>query len=137
MADESRERLFRDDGGAALERAARLEDENRHLRSEVERLRRGPRGTEAEATRSAMTAHSFIIGVATATTCLGIALVFLTDVRPHHHHSAPAHTVWQVPTSTPHFTAPPVAQDRAEEDCRVPYWIDASNRKHYKLACIK
>jgi hypothetical protein len=33
-----RERLFRDDAGAAIERAARLEDENRRLREELQRL---------------------------------------------------------------------------------------------------
>ena len=37
-----RERLFRDDTGAALERASRLEDENRRLRAEIDRLRHGP-----------------------------------------------------------------------------------------------
>ncbi len=50
----NREHLPRDDAGAAVERAARLEEENARLRGEIENLRRPPVKSGAPAPRSSV-----------------------------------------------------------------------------------
>src|SRR5689334_616510 len=70
MAENPRERLFRDDAGAAIERATRLEEENRSLRAEVDRLRRAP-GRPASTTRTRPRLHQYAI-LATAGAIFGV-----------------------------------------------------------------
>src|SRR5690348_6925224 len=82
---EERERLFRDDIGAALERVSRLEEENRRLRAEVERLERG---TEPRPTRRR---PPTTVLVAALSTVLMSAMVVASATRGHHCHARRAH----------------------------------------------
>lgn len=133
---DARERLFRDDGGAALERVARLEDENRRLRAELERLRRSrPDPTPPAASATSLMrgrAVVFGIGVATATTLFGIAIASASGVSTHH---PPRRSTRQIPREARPVLAPASTAD--DPNCREPFWVDANRVKHYKVACIK
>ena len=150
MVDDSRvpERLFRDDAGAAGERAARLEEDNRRLRSEVERLRRSPPRIESTSHGGphgvGLTAQAFVVGVATATTCLGLALVFLAEPATRHRHRIhptqhrQSLSIGAAPRARASVERPSVAPVRtADENCKSPFWIDDRGRKHYKIACLE
>src|SRR5687767_4809489 len=88
------ERLFRDEAGAALERVARLEEENRRLRDEVELLRRGAeeppplepphdrRAGDSPAARAAGACVVFTV----AGSLLAMTMTMLGASHHHHHH---------------------------------------------------
>jgi len=138
------ERLFRDETGAAFERAARLEDENQELRAEIARIKQGhPRPS-----RDATTVRTRRSQVVTALLGVGAGLVVLGTMamvlaaRPNPRRSVavlqprPVTPMW-VPPPGPTLAvapAPTVAVD--EDDCSTPYWYDTARVKHYKAACI-
>jgi hypothetical protein len=140
--NERPERLFRDDGGAALERAARLEDENRELRAEIERLRASPEDRPAppRATVRAdeRTALALVLTVTTVLISLGATIGF----RRHHHarmpraatHMNPGIAITPAPPPLP-VTAPEIDVTRAD-NCSVPYFYDDSGMKQLRPECL-
>lgn len=162
MADGPQERLFRDDGGAALERAARLEDENRRLRAELERLRRaGHDDLPTGRIPPAPGFSAFVVGVVCGTACLGIAVAFLSGTG--HTRRARVRPATPVPTYTVHHPAPPVMPQPAftasfddplppskptvikvspvrramDPACDPPYAVGRDGVKRYKEECFK
>jgi hypothetical protein len=150
MADsDGKERLFRDEAGAALERAARLEDENRRLRAEVERLSQGPGGPgEPEFQVPEVDREvdkRLVVGVLAG--ALGLASLFLA-ARPHHTHCSAARVVRGTPGIAvaplpviapvePLRTAPatPVIAPAARPGCDPPYTMSGGVRV-YKSECL-
>lgn len=161
MSGELPERLFRDDGGAALERVARLEDENRRLRAEIARLENG--GTPPSPPSNPKGAATVLL-LATAAAVLVGSATFSARVS-HRHHYRPPHTprLLETPRATPvvtpvndadctqpfwtdndgvthvkaHCATDTTEGDRAgRSDCTTPFWYDANGRKHYKRQCI-
>jgi hypothetical protein len=149
-------RVFRDDGAAALERVARLEDENRQLRAELSRLERPARDAETVRTR---TPHGnekiFLGGFLAATGMFGVALMTFGAARhPTHPRRAPAVVVVPadpVPLATTAEAVPAIdgrvgSRNRAGTvlhtapapgaDCTVPFWYDERGVKHYKKHCL-
>jgi hypothetical protein len=149
---EQRERLFRDASGAAVERAAQLEDENRALRAEVERLRLvagepapPPRGRADERVLAGLLGGMLALfvgaaamisrphghcpsarGVATVRLTPGVAIAPLDD-------RAPRPSV--IPVEGPVTRTLPRSKDGAE--CNPPYTISPDGHRRYKLSCIE
>ena len=150
MGETPPERLFRDDGAAALERAARLEDENRQLRAEIAQLKRPGRDADTvRTTRPTGSPRFFLVGFVLAMTTFGFALVLGT----FRHASSPprrANAVRVIPADPVPVAAPvPVelpppatgtvlgtSSASAADDCTRPYWYDGRGVKHYKKHCL-
>ena len=134
MAHESPERLFRDEHGAAIERIARLEDENRQLRAEVDRLTNGdPSETPASPSlgcgRPPMAASLAAVVIALTTTA--IMTMSVSARRSCHPRRATVHRV------APRVAAgSPVLLGPQARDCTVPYVVDARGTKHYRPECL-
>jgi hypothetical protein len=147
-ADEPKERLFRDDAGAALERVARLEEENARLREEVERLERSrvevltfrPRPVSAVSSVSLM-------GLTASGALLGMALAVAVSSRSARRPAPPPPTPTPMSIATyvpvpptpivyspPRSMAAPPAE--AEEPCAVSYVYGAGGVKRYKTECL-
>ena len=150
MGENAPERLFRDDGGAALERAARLEDENRELRAEIARLRRPGRDADTvRTTRPTGQPRFFLVGFLLAMAAFGFALVLggirHTSLAPRRAPAVRVIPADPVPRPAPVLIElPPPATTgtvlgssaAAEDDCTQPYWYDARGVKHYKRQCL-
>src|SRR6185437_14286208 len=88
---EPRERLFRDDAGAALERVARLEQENQELRSALDRLQRSGRETPTVRVPKARVPQA-LLGLSLGLMMLGSLIVAASlrpDPRPQRYHPPP------------------------------------------------
>lgn len=148
MGENAPERLFRDDGGAALERAARLEDENRRLREEIDRLKRPGRDADTvRTTRPAANPRFFLVGFLLAMAAFGFALVLggirHTSPAPRRAPAVRVIPADPVPVPVPVELSPPAATGTvlgtsaaAEADCTQPFWYDARGVKHYKKHCL-
>ena len=160
------ERLFRDEGGAAIERVARLEDENRKLRDEVERLARGeePRRPTATAMLPAL------VAILSATLLVG-GLATAIGARCNHRHvrsqrishvtpeprQSPVATIatgdcvddsWTDADGVDRFkfrctpgsaSQPDMANapfKAPRDECSTPSWLDAAGTQHYKRQCV-
>ena len=120
------ERLFRDAEGAALERVARLEDENRRLRAEVDRLS-AQQGVARHGTALGHPLPGRFIVLAMALP-LGIVSLLLA-VGPRHHPRA-------CPSMSPRsFQVTPYAPLPAT--CTQPYSVDARGGRHYAPECLR
>jgi hypothetical protein len=169
MASETRtgetppERLFRDSAGAALERAARLEDENKRLRHEVERLKRPGRDAVTVRTRPNIAPYLAFTTVMIASAVGALMAMSLGDSP--RRIAAPVVLRHQLPPAPPAAIGPEVGDDctsaftYAEDgtkrykpeclatvigasptdpnDCVVPYWYDVRGVKRYKQQCLR
>ena len=147
-----RERLFRDETGAALERASRLEDENRRLRAEIDRLRQGPAGGQGfgpppfgspygEQTPELLTPRRSDDRVIAAVV-LGMVTLFAgvtLAARPHTGHSCGARHSFALQANpgiavagTPIRTGAPAASD----PCAEPFVITDGMGLAVKAECI-
>lgn len=121
------ERLFRDSAGAALERAARLEDENKRLRQEVELLRRPGRDAVTVRTPRSIAPYLAFTTVMVAAAIGALMAMSLRPPRPAPavlHHNLPA-------------TPPGVGARLVEDDaCASPFTYDEDGRKLYKPECL-
>lgn len=141
-ADEPKERLFRDDAGAALERVARLEEENARLREEVERLKRSrvevctfrlrPVSAASCVSRMVLTTSGAVLGMAL------VVAVFGRSARRPAPPPVPIATYVPVPPtpivySPPRTTATAPAEKRP---CAVPCVDGADGIKRYKTECL-
>lgn len=123
------ERLFRDADGAALERVARLEDENRQLRAEIERLTSDrtpepgpPRGRSHQLSgRFFLLAMALPFGMLSLITAAGVA---------RHHRCPAAGPAYGIEVVGPRHRFP------TADACAPPYVHDAHGLRHYKRECI-
>ena len=125
------ERLFRDDAGAALERVARIEEENGGLRAEVERLRHG-KTTSTVRLGGRSPSPWVVLGIAAAPAFLGIVLIAASL-------SSPAPPPPAVRVEVPPPRAPRVAKVSSvtKPECSPPFYYDEGGHKHYKAACLR
>lgn len=135
------ERLFRDDAGAALERAAHLEHENQQLRAEIARMREpgNPRpGRDATTVRTNRFPLRYAaLGSMTAMVVIGAAMmVFASRPAPPHPVVMQRPLVLPSPQITPAPTLAVAPAPVEEDDCTTPYTYDDQRVKHYKLQCI-
>lgn len=141
---DSPERLFRDEAGAALERAARLEEENQQLRAEVARLRAGalPRSArEATTVRTSQQGALRTLLLVTVGLCFAGTMATMRASRPCRSSSAGFPGIAVAPARpvpmTPPTLAVPVATPAPDDtDCSVPYTYDEHLVKHYKARCL-
>ena len=142
------ERLFRDAEGAALERVARLEDENRRLRTEVERLTRQRDKPQEEdrpthrlpsAAPHPLPGRFFVLAMALPLTMISLLLA----VGPRHHTrscSPPRYGEAIAPRTfqmTPYVPLDVTPVDPNAPPCAPPWVTDARGRRHYKVECIR
>jgi hypothetical protein len=156
------ERLFRDDQGAAIERVARLEDENRRLRDELEQLRGGrpiPEDLPHRAPPSPLPAA--VAALIAGMLMLGGLLTTFSGHGPHRRVRPPRYTNIVVPPAQPVLThpadadcadpfytdsdgslrvktqcAPEAAKAGPLDDCSTPFWVDTRGIRHYKRQCV-
>lgn len=136
------ERLFRDADGAALERVARLEDENRQLRAEVDRLtaasahEEGPPRPRSRPSQH-LSGRFFLFAMALPFGIL--SLIMAAGVARHHRCPAarsPAYGVEVVgPRHRFHVEVPREVRS-ADDGCAPPYVYDGHGLRHYKRECI-
>jgi hypothetical protein len=145
------ERLFRDEAGAALERVAALEDENRRLRAEVERLANSaeiretalscgnvpgnvpvPNGRSAVA---GMVTASLAVLFASSLSLFGGRHVHHEHVHPRLHDAMNPGVALTMPPAGPAPTMPSVIEvaPRTLSECVT---VDAEGHKHYKRECL-
>jgi hypothetical protein len=152
------ERLFRDDQGAAIERALRLEEENRRLRDEVARLRgRGPVHEDPTPRVPPSPLPAAVAALVAGMLMLGGLLTTFNGHGRHRRARPPRITNVVVPTGQPVLTqvdadcadpfftdsdgslrvktqcTPPTAP---AGDCATPFWVDTRGIKHYKRQCV-
>lgn len=122
------ERLFRDADGAALERVARLEDENRQLRAEIERLTadREPEPGPPRGRSHHLSGRFFLLAMALPFGMLSLIMA----AGAARHHRCPAHAIEVV---GPRHRLPSAS---AADACSPPYVYDAHGLRHYKRECI-
>lgn len=135
------ERLFRDADGAALERVARLEDENRQLRAEVERLAsaglhdEGPPGPRPTPSHH-LSGRFFLFAMALPFGML--SLIMAAGVARHHRCPAAVSPAYGVEVVGPrhrfHVEVP--REVRSADPCAPPYVYDGHGLRHYKRECI-
>ncbi len=156
---EPRERLFRDETGALVERAARLEEENLALRAEVARLQRPSRedgpGVVRDAMRNAVTVRTTanraappMVVLATALFAVFGGLLMTARVAARRPQPAPLRMMSVRAPLTPMSTAAPTffpspagtiaggGTASGPVDCASPYAVDDLGQKHFKLACL-
>jgi len=155
MREKAPERLFRDDGGAAIERVARLEDENRQLRAEIARLKRP--GRDAPTVRTRLRPSETVLLAVMLVTGLAGIFVFVGTVarvrdrdaayppaaptlRPRIVSADPPPRVPPVDEVGPTYASPPGtiigASPLPSSGCTPPFWYDARGVKHYKERCL-
>lgn len=143
MAD-APERLFRDDAGAAFERAARLEQENQELRAEIRRIKRPDEAPTLRTRKPAKPHPAFFVfgalgGIGLAFGVLAATSGFGADRVPSERFStlpAPVQTA-PAPPGLIGASPMPVAATTAEAvDCETPFTYDEQGIKHYKQQCI-
>jgi hypothetical protein len=149
------DRLYRDAGGAALERAARLEDENRRLRAEVERLRVGagggdgngdPRTVDAEGADHPGRPRVAATYLAVATATMAVLLASAMTVRTRHVHyvhvDRGGHTassgiaIVRPPSPLPAPVVIGASPSQSDESCTPAYVVDERGVRHYKAHCM-
>lgn len=143
------ERLFRDDGGAALERVAQLEDENRRLRAEVDRLTQGETQGETPVAGSSASfgpaSRPAVVGVVTAGLAVAFASALSISTR-HVHHDHARFRVREAMTPGVALAAPTVSPalpnviqvgTRASAPTSECTYFDADGHKHYRLECLE
>jgi hypothetical protein len=138
MMAEPRERLFRDETGAALERVLQLEAENASLREELDRLRSGSRDTVPSRRRARVGPQIVMAGSSMLIALTAVFLMFSdADVRrqdgprPRTRIPEPTPRVPPVYNGEPRIILGPAA------GCEIPYWYDAEGVKHYKPSCLE
>ena len=156
MAEKPPERLFRDDGGAALERVAQLEDENRELRARLSELERPRRDVDTVRTRPLRggTGVLFLVGftLAMGASVLALFVGAAHRPRPQRPHAPPVQVVLNADPAPTVYVSPGVdlraqaaqqptgtilgTSPEPESDCTKPYWYDERNVKHYKKHCL-
>ena len=158
MGGQAPERLFRDDGGAALERVAQLEDENRHLRARLAQLERTRGQADTVRVRApAGTPKFFFAGFILMTGVTGILTMLFGVARPPSPRRAPAVFVVPAETAPMTFRAVPAIPVQAaakngdpasmrlpragtlvgppatvDDECDVPNERDLRGVKHYE-----
>lgn len=122
------ERLFRDADGAALERVARLEDENRQLRAELERLAAAREPNRAP--RGHLSGRFFLLAMALPFGML--SLIMAAGAARHQRCPAAGSPAYGVEVVGPRHRFPSASAD----PCAPPYVYDGHGLRHYKRECI-